>query len=661
MARGKHKSQSAGRRAAAQNATIAQLQSELKLEQDALIEADAALEKIARLKADLASERSAITTEVAAYSSGLQEERDYLRAVYGDVRGYHSRIFEAWNRYCDAGIDRAPGRTGLEQVEAFNRSLGLDGWMASPAKNTLSTEQVTRIQRARGERRTVSTLTHEDRWISTLSHLLDLGRIGPPLIQPKLRDRLINHGVVLVNDDGTHTIPDSGSLTEDQILLLEEAADVAKTAWTSKANNFHQSAVLAWGSGPLIVQPMSSGDQLLSLGCNINVTPSTPKSGGLKSVALPLPSTPSSARTVMASYDPTTTLSPWHDVFDMRHRVATNLHLASHPFAPLNPHPQPGQALASQNMFALAGYSRWLATYDDVVGEAAVGLTASASYWLPSGQTASFADSEPMSESDRAEMTLPFPQVFLAFAEPLVLEPVREREPKAMAKWLTLSAVAHDVLRDDVPLDDLVSSVVPINGEGEWPVLDLEQAIAMFGAQVEGLLFLADAFGRPTDRFAWCVAVPGAYGSPVGRFVLPASRSLTRYRDVVDNLTAVVAWAQWHEPDATTQVPLGSTPSEVEAITSTSDFRRDAKRSGAGIRVIDVGSTYRGSTRSRRTAETHEETETHVTPHIRRGHWRTQRFGPGLEQHKRIRIAPVLVNAHRGDLTPRVYRLRSRT
>ncbi len=93
-----------------------------------------------------------------------------------------------------------------------------------------------------------------------------------------------------------------------------------------------------------------------------------------------------------------------------RQRVAKALGLASHPFAQLKPHPHPGHGIATQNSYALAAFSRWLNTKDDTaLGEAAVGLTASATYWLPAGQTASFAESEPLTEFDRAEMVLPFP------------------------------------------------------------------------------------------------------------------------------------------------------------------------------------------------------------------------------------------------------------
>lgn len=342
----------------------------------------------------------------------------------------------------------------------------------------------------------------------------------------------------------------------------------------------------------------------------------------------------------------------------MRHRISTELKLASHPFARLSPYPHPGQALASQNMYTLAAFSHWFnAEANGSVGKAAIGLTAAASYWLPAGQTASFAESEPLDESDRAELTLPFPQVFLAFAEPLLLEPRSDPEPADEAYFLGLSATAHDALKDDVSVRDLLEARDRDRGEHEWRVVDLDEMIAKFGAQIEGVLLLADSIGRPDDFFAWCLTIPGSYGANLGRFVLPALRSKTDYREVLDNLTAVVAWAHWHEPDASTDIPLGIPHEDAEGIISTSEFRREARRSGAGIRVIDVGATHRRAASIRSVVS--NERETPITPHIRRGHWRRQRFGSRLEQTKRIRIAPVLVNAHRGDVAPRVYRLRA--
>ena len=78
--------------------------------------------------------------------------------------------------------------------------------------------------------------------------------------------------------------------------------------------------------------------------------------------------------------------------------------------------------------------------------------------------------------------------------------------------------------------------------------------------------------------------------------------------------------------------------------------RRDADRHGADVHVLNVARTV-GHARSA------EPTGKTVAPHVRRGHWRRQRYGEGNAQVRRIRIAPLLVNAHLGDMAERVYRL----
>jgi len=69
MARGKHKARSAGRRSAAQEATIAQLESELEAEVNALKAAEAALGRVASLKEDLHGEQAALANEAQNYAS----------------------------------------------------------------------------------------------------------------------------------------------------------------------------------------------------------------------------------------------------------------------------------------------------------------------------------------------------------------------------------------------------------------------------------------------------------------------------------------------------------------------------------------------------------------------------------------------------------------
>lgn len=657
MARGKHKARSAGRRTALQEATIAQLESELDAELTALAAAEVALARINGLKEDLQSEQASLASEAAEYASALKSERDFLRRVYADARAHHSRVHAAWDHFGDEAMDLAPGATRVEKIESFGRVLGLNAWIANETKN-LSTEQVTRIQRARGERRGASNTTHESKRLSNLVVLLDMGELGPSMISSAYRDELVSRGVVQRDNQGAHSIADRSKLDGDQQALRDEAIALANLVWQARAHDLDPAAILAWGTGGIVSAPDVIKSARIALG-HVEDLDEVPSVGpGLGTVNLPMPSTSPSARRHYVGRGPTTMLTAWRDVFGSRGRIAERLALASHPFAQVSPHPQPGQALASQNMYARSAYSGWLnAETSAIRGQVAVGLTAAAAYWLPAGQTAAFADSEPMSDSDRREMILPYPQVFLAFAEPLLLDPTSSAStPEASEQWKLLSAVAHDSLRNDVTVGQFISDRDIIRGNEDWLSLDIDGAIEQVGAHIEGVLLLAEENGQPADLFAWCLAIPGAYGSPLGRFVIPASRSTTQYRDVVDNLTAVVAWAQWHEPDGDTDVPLGIPLAEVETQISTPGFQRDARRSGAGIRVIDVGSTNRGSKSANRSSD-HGHGPAPMTPHFRRGHWRLQRFGPGLGESKRIRIAPVLVNAHRGGIAHRVYRL----
>lgn len=663
MARGKHKVQATGRRTGHFEATLLQLRSELQMESEALAEAEVALAEVTRLQSELKAETAALVEEVAPYADALRQERDYLRSVFADIHGHHSRITEAWGRYGSAGIDAAPGATRLEQVEAWSSAMGLHMWLTdsnSARGRDLDVAQTTRIQRARGERRGASEVTAEKRQVNYLEAALDAGRWTSEMIRPSYRHHLIDHDVIFIDDDGLTRLRDSGTLDEQQNRIRTEALQTAQSIWESHASDIDASSVHVWGTGNVVSADGAPGPGRLALGFVSEGEGRTPLGPLSVAIGLPLPSTPVGSRKALALHSADDVLNSWRSVFATRRRLTEQIGLTSHPFAPLAHHPHPGQGLAAQNAYGLAAFSRWI-HFDagSAFAQTAVGLTSAATYWLPAGQTASFAESEPMDEADRAEMILPFPQVFLAFAEPLVLEPNQELSEEASARWRAISAMAHDAFRDNRSAGDVLEEFTRLENPEFWSPMAFDDLVAEFGAVVEGLLLLADPLGRPEDAFAWCLTIPGAYGATLGRFVVPALRSATAYRDVVDNLTAVVAWAQWHEPDQSTEVPLGVPVQDLEDLMASTDFQRNAKRAGAGIRVVNVGATHRNLS-SHRHGEV-DESEAHVTPHIRRGHWRRQRFGPGLEQVKRIRIAPVLVNAHRGDIAARVYRLRAST
>ena len=165
------------------------------------------------------------------------------------------------------------------------------------------------------------------------------------------------------------------------------------------------------------------------------------------------------------------------------------------------------------------------------------------------------------------------------------------------------------------------------------------------GCSIEAVLLLADSLGAPAEEFAWCIALPARHGrATLGRFVIPARHDRTRYRALLGNLLAVAAWADWHEPDTETTPALdlpGTPPPRL---------RRDADRHGADVHVLNVGRTVGHAHAAEPTGKT-------MAPHVRRGHWRRQRHGEGNTQVRRIRIAPLLVNAHLGGMTERVYRL----
>lgn len=670
MARGKHKARATSQRSIHDKALLDQLTLELEMEKTALSEAELTLEQITQLQLNLAAENLTLLEEVAPYADGLRAERDFLRSVFADARSHHASINETWQQYMSAGFDRAPGATRLEQIEALQTTMGLSGYLDTTTNlkvKNRDSEAITRLQRARGARRNVAaSSTPEERGVQRLGQALDLEAYGDAMLRPGYRQLLLDEGVVSQGDDGAHQIADPARLTSHQRDLRTQALQLAERVFNSRAGDLDADGVLLWGTGNMIASSGPPGDPRLALGFSADFgDEQTHKLAGgpagiTTGLPLPLASTPAASRNALARQSPEGALGAWRSVFESRRLVAESIGIPSHPFAPIAHHPHPGQGLALQNTYALAAFSRWIHQgAGSAYAQAAIGLTAAATYWLPAGQTASFAESEPMDESDRAEMILPFPQVFLAFAEPLVLEPTIAATAQTKDTWQILSEITHDLYRDKGTAGSAVTARFrrPETENQALPTID--EMVSELGAHIEGVLLLADSLGRPDDRFAWCLTIPGAYGTTLGRFVVPALRSATEYRDVVDNLTAVVAWAHWHEPDRSTEVPLGVSAGDLEDYVSSPDFQRNAKRSGAGIRVVDVRGTYRGA-KSHTTRES-GGSDKNVTPHIRRGHWRRQRFGQGLEQSKRIRIAPVLVNAQRGDITHRVYRLRRST
>jgi hypothetical protein len=410
-----------------------------------------------------------------------------------------------------------------------------------------------------------------------------------------------------------------------------------------------------WHPSPLLTDPAADPDHPVAAAFGVPATLHPP--GDARPVprrtAVPLPGEDWSAarRDSLALASPGDVLPAWRDWLHARTALLDADAALTAPWAPADPYPTPADALAVQLRYLRSAGGAWVrADYADdnagtstaaTWGQLTCAVAGAVPFWLPPGHSAGYLDSQPLQAEDRDDLRLPYPQVVVTFADPVLL-PARDGadlDPDAaqaltLRDWWALNLVS----RSDKPsgiidwwrCGDRVAHATarPVAGD----------VIAARGAVVEGVLLMADARGRLRDRFAWLVAVPGAYDGVLARWVIPADLPATAHADLIWNLAAVAAWGDWHEAAS----PAGSSGPE----------HRDWLAAGGpgGVRVLDVATTAGR-------AQDSEDTGRSIAAHMRRGHWRRQRYGTGLSMVRRVRIAPVLVNAGKGELAPRVYRM----
>lgn len=687
MARGKAGKAAAARRLAAARAAIADLEQQIAEETAALDDVRRAVAAADAVAADVRAEHAAAASEAAGEEGRLAAQADTLATLIAEHTPLAAQAQRAWDRVSAAGINSAPGATHQERFEFVMRlffpgTYLNDGEVVATALSDSPAEHHKRLialQRLRGVRSTGGALPSgaDDRPGDGLPH----GTL------PKVQVAVALRGLRPALQASLNTAlagPEEGWEP-----VLNEIAEAVYTAGDPSRGDLD--ALGLWYPSPFFrgltladrphhIDPTrsqsdldrtSEGEVLATLGHTAR--PSLPGAGDPAaspsmeppsegSWPSPTASLPAATRLRLAAADPGTAITRWRDRFTVGAALSRIAGPHGDFFArgPLSP--RPGRAAVLRHHYAASASAGWLlnpaaaeATFPTAHGEVALGLCTAASFWLPSGQTHAFADSEPLDEAARAEMVLPFPQVFLAFAEPLLLDAVRDADA-AEAHYLA-GAIREVAIRagSHRPLVDAAFSLLrrlrrPPVGHWRDGLPTAGDILDISGARVEGLLLLGDSLGRPSDLFGWCLAIPGGPNSVLGRVVVPASRERTAYRDLVDNLTAVAAWADWHEPDTETSVPPGATLATAMELMDTPVFARDAERHGAEVRVLNVRTTTKSESVAAGTGR-------EVAPHVRRGHWRRQRFGVGNKQVRRVRIAPVLVNAHRGMPVDRVYRL----
>lgn len=687
MARGKHAQSKARRDATALQADLETARQELAAEQAACDEARAAV-------AQLDTERAELARQVADQHETTRPERDRLAAevdvlveLLEAVEPQRERIQELFDRTTRACVAAfGGGQDGFDRYLQVVMGVAPSIYSA-PHERKLSRLMRERLERARGHR-------HVIRARATEGPAGGKGRAIQGALPRWLDDAL---------DDLVAQQPADGTEQARQLAELDRLADQIAA---SRAQSVRADCVRGWHPLPWLLPteaPSTCGTTLKGVaGLGVTTCPEKAAAGNRAPASVePSPAAPADLRHTAGFTDPRTLLDgPWQPRLTRDAALVEAAGRIRAPWTPAPPHSRPGDAVALRHWHAMAAIGMWLRTaelaeddlkpdepeatppanaappepqglvgerpedvdgtadagpvlgagdpdaFRQLAGQVAFGLSAAAPFWLPPGQTGSYIEGDPPVGVDLDDLRLPYPQVLLVPAEPLRLEPIVADDPDVRLALLDEAALRLSSPDEAPDLFDLVG--LPFDSELWNDLPELGQLISACGALVEAVLLLGDSQGRPSDLFAWCLAVPGRSGGLLGRIVLPARRSRTAYRAQITNLLAVAAWGDWHPPDTELVVP--DRPADLTRLIGTDAFRRMEARGGAGaVRVLNV----------RRTAgrSASDGNGRAVAPHARRGHWRRQHYGPAGSLVRRVRIAPVLVNAGQAHLAPRVYRL----
>jgi hypothetical protein len=652
MARGKHQKAKSNRDAKALQARIHAAREELQREQELLASAQSEAEHVEVIKLRARAALEERDRHTAAEISRLQREIDLLTSVVNDFEALRKQAKDAWSDTTGTMIRRMGG--GLEGVEAFMQLTGRSGLVNDSPRMDLDGVAVQRISMARGDRSRVKG-DPADR--TAIAHP---GRALVGLLRTPWREKYALHGV----SPGSAEV----SIACDNTETLAAADELADAVAKASVTDTWLDAVHAWHPLPWIelTAPGPAGQALLD---QLGAVPPGSRLGDrpivLSSPGSGLdPAMPSERRATIAATNPERIEAMWAQRLRVTGAVTAASARLSTPWANQLVHPRPGDAVSLQHWYSMAAVGAWSRSFDTADAEegtdlafglAAVGMLAATPFWLPHGQTYGYANSLPLDPEDLDQVRLPYPQVLVVLADPMTLPPVpgTDIDPVLARKLRELDNATLHMGRNEDPatLINLFGHIYDMSAMSPPPTL--ADVLAARGAQVEAVLLLGDALGRLDDVFAWCLAIPAASGGVLGRFTVAARRSATRFASQIDNLAAVAAWADWHPPDRELAIPAHASGRELAKLTSGAEFRKLEARGGAGsVRVLNVSRTN-AATRDHESAGE----GTPMAPHPRRGHWRRQRHGPKNSLVKRVRIAPVIVNAGRGGMVPRVYRL----
>lgn len=638
MTKGKHRRRAEGRDAERVASTVAELTTQIAAEtarRDNAADEAAVVEglKIRLANLEAARDRTA-AGELARIEAVIA---DYAIAVEAEEQ-HHERLQAAWND--TVSLFRSTFGGGVEGTEAVMRAIGVmsHGQMLQPEHTErLPRRLIAQLQVARGGRRDLSVLEGDES---------DDDAVGPvafPWLRPSVRDALIaEHGrATAANTSKTlrRSTPFHG--TRDHVWTWMQAnpgsfgpdSDLGEWgyAWDHWDDWF--AAAPADGVVAAATADAAAREEVLLRAQDRWIN-----------MFQPAPLFPRPADVVAYRW--------WYWHCAARHEVW----IAEGPFLD-DDHPSGGEPDTDPDQSRAPGFETrtirgktfrfptgWVDTNDNgfdgdpppsarLWRDAAVMLRTAVPFWLPPGQTAAYLESDPIPADDLADIRLPFGRVLVIPAEPIVLEgtgPGTADEARMIAEIDTdFRRLARRV------------RVAEDYGTHYRQNPDVGDLLRIYGAHIEGVVVEADQSGRPTNRVVWCVAIPTADSTAVlFRLPIVGLASKSPLRDIVDQLSAVVAWGHW-----------GEHPVDDELTAQPPGKQKHGHAPPTPVHILDVAKT------TTEPADLTSPTGRTVAPHRRRGHWRRQHYGPRGELIKRVRIAPVLVNATRGPLAPQVYRL----
>ncbi len=603
MVKGKYKSRKQNRDASQLAEDLARARAQLVEEQRRLTEMQERAEVDARLRADLREAIAARDAVCAPQLRRIADDRDAIRAATRDLAAVNRSIRRHSEKVTEWGL-RELGAEYFYALLTGNRMRFLKGVYSTNLKGAA----VETIQRARGLRtRPQLDFTPEQK--------LALAAVAGAA-----------SGVALPDD-----VTDIDDAAWDRYTDLVAADSAAIITFRSPIPWLDIAADPAHGASRIL------GADPVTAAVTVDAPDSVPTITELSTGSAAL-------REAAVAAGATKVADAFIDALQHNVNLAVESSVST-PLAASPAYPAPVDAASLQAWYAGSAIGAWGRHRSEVNGCVAVAAAAAVPFWLPPGHTIAYLDSEPLSGEDIEDMRLPFAQVLVAFAEPARLPAI---DPSILAGDPRMHWIDH-LAATSSGLPDGRDIMIGATNSFQAPLPTLWDAIASRGALIEAVLLLGDAHGRVDDLFAWCVAVPSATaGRVLGRWVIPASRRETSYANLVANAAAVAAWADWHRPGHSRG------PDEQGEDLGGGGGGVARKREDT-VHVLNVTATTPTEAQPEARGE---PTGRSTAPHRRRGHWRRQHFGPGRTQTRRVRIAPVMVNAGRlGADRPQIYRL----